>query len=182
MCVGRLEHWKGFHLAVEAFASFVADAPDSELWIAGEGPADGHLRELVRSHRLEDKVSLFGRLPRSEVLDRLGRSHVLAHPSLHDSAGWASLEAAAAGLPVVCLDLGGPALQVTADTGIKIPVNDATAIVTAIADAFATLAADPRHAMQLGAAGRSRVGAHFTWDRLGDRLAALEPYRSLAGT
>jgi glycosyltransferase involved in cell wall biosynthesis len=179
MCVGRLEYWKGFHLAVEAFASFVAKAPDSELWIVGAGPAEGHLRELVRAHGLEDKVSLLGRLPRSEVLERLARSHVLAHPSLHDSAGWATLEAAAAGLPVVCLDLGGPALQVTPETGVKIPVDDTSAIVPAIAEAFAALAADPAHARALGAAGRARVGAHFTWDRLGDRLATLEPYRSV---
>ncbi|MEO5842921.1 MAG: glycosyltransferase family 4 protein [Acidimicrobiales bacterium] len=182
MCVGRLEHWKGFHLAVEAFASFLPQAPDSELWIVGEGPAYAHLRALVDKHRLDDTVSLLGRLPRSEVLDRLARSHALAHPSLHDSAGWATLEAAAAGLPVVCLDLGGPALQVTADTGFKIPVDDTARIVPAIADAFAMLAADRRHALQLGAAGRVRVGQHFTWDRLGDRLATIEPYRSLSGT
>jgi glycosyltransferase involved in cell wall biosynthesis len=112
-------------------------------------------------------------------LDRLACSHVLAHPSLHDSAGWATLEAAAAGLPVVCLDLGGPALQVTRETGIKIPVDDTSAIIPAIAEAFAVLAADPAHARELGAAGRTRVGEHFTWNRLGDRLAELEPYRSL---
>ncbi|MEO8693306.1 MAG: glycosyltransferase [Acidimicrobiales bacterium] len=181
MCVGRLEHWKGFHLAVEAFATGARDIADSELWIVGEGPAHSHLRDVIRRHRLDDKVTLLGRLPRSEVLDRLARSHVLAHPSLHDSAGWATLEAAAAGLPVVCLDLGGPALQVTVDTGIKVPVDDASRIVPAIADAFASLAADPCHARQLGAAGRARVGQHFTWERLGDRLATLEPYRSGAG-
>jgi glycosyltransferase involved in cell wall biosynthesis len=181
MCVGRLEHWKGFHLAVEAFATFAREAPDSELWIVGDGPAHAHLRELARLHRLEDKVLLLGRLPRSEVLDRLARTHALAHPSFHDSAGWATLEAAAAGLPVICLDLGGPALQVTADTGIKVSVDDAPHIVAALADGFATLAADPCHAARLGAAGRARVGAHFTWNRLGDRLATFEPYRS-AGT
>ena len=179
MCVGRLEYWKGFHLAVEAFASFLTKAPDSELWIIGEGPTEGQLRELVRRHDLEGHVSLFGRVPRSEVLNRLACSHVLAHPSLHDAAGWATLEAAAAGLPIVCLDLGGPALQVTPETGIKIPVDPTSAIVPAIAEAFATLAADPAHARALGAAGRARVGEHFTWNRLGDRLATLEPYRSL---
>lgn len=34
-----------------------------------------------------------------------------------------------------------------------------------------------RHERRRNVAG---VGAHFTWDRLGDRLAGLEPYRSFA--
>ena len=179
MCLGRLEHWKGFHFAIEAFAAFVADAPDSELWVIGDGPAAGHLRDVVRLHKLEGRVKLLGRLPRAEVLERLAASHVLAHPSLHDSAGWATLEAAASGLPVVCLDLGGPAVQVTSDTGIKVAAHNHRQVVEEIAEAFRALA-DPAHALRLGLAGRARVGANFTWSRLGDRLASFEPYRSLA--
>ena len=33
---------------------------------------------------------------------------VFVFPSLHDDSPWAVVEALAAGLPVVCLDLGGP--------------------------------------------------------------------------
>ena len=37
------------------------------------------------------------------------RHHALLYPSLHDSSGNVVLEALFHGLPVVCLDLGGPA-------------------------------------------------------------------------
>lgn len=80
--------------------------------------------------------------------------------------------------PLVCLDIDGPALQVTPQIGIKIPVGDPGSVVSLMAQALATLAKDPRLAADLGAAGRKRVGENFTWDRLGDRLAAMAPYAS----
>jgi glycosyltransferase involved in cell wall biosynthesis len=176
VCVGRLEHWKGFHLAVSAFAAVAAELPHAALHIVGEGPADAYLRGLVRQLALEQRVTFHGRLPRADVLDRLEQSHVLVHPSLHDSAGWATLEAAGAGLPVVCLDIGGPAFQVTDETGIKIPVDDADSVIPRIATALLTLARDPQRAATLGAAGRRRVEQSFTWSRIGDQLATMGPY------
>ena len=176
MSVGRLEHWKGFHLAVESLAALIAEVPTAELHIVGAGPADAHLRAQVKSLGLQQNVQFLGRLPRAEVLARLANSHVLVHPSLHDSGGWATLEAAAIGLPIVCLDIGGPALQVTTQTGIKISVRDPEQVVPQIAKALAALAGDPLHAAELGAAGRRRVGENFTWDRIGDRLAMMPPY------
>jgi glycosyltransferase involved in cell wall biosynthesis len=178
VCIGRLEHWKGFHLVVQAFAKFVETNPASALSIIGEGPAETHLRGLTEKYGLGEKVQLHGRVPRTDVLDCLSRSHVLAHPSMHDSAGWVTLEAGAAGLPVVCLDLGGPGLQVTPETGIKISPGAPEEVVGAMAAAFRTLANDRDHARRLGDAARARVVEHFTWARLGDRLAAYEPYRS----
>jgi glycosyltransferase involved in cell wall biosynthesis len=44
------------------------------------------------------------------VLAAISDADAMLFPSLHDSAGWAAAEASAAGLPVVCLDIGGPPL------------------------------------------------------------------------
>jgi len=65
------------------------------------------------------------------------------HPSLHDSGGWVTLEAMAAGRPVICLDLGGPALQVSEATGIKIPAISPPQVVADLASALKQLAGDP---------------------------------------
>lgn len=86
--MGRLIHWKGFHLGLRAFA--VANIADSEYWIVGDGPKREELKLLAKELGVEDKVHFWGFLPRSETLQKLGESHVLVHPSLHDSgAGYA---------------------------------------------------------------------------------------------
>ena len=58
-----------------------------------------------------------GRLRRllhiATTLRRLGECDDLIHPSLHDSGGLICMKAMAFGLPVISLDLGGSAVQVT---------------------------------------------------------------------
>jgi glycosyltransferase involved in cell wall biosynthesis len=43
---------------------------------------------------------------------------MLLFPSLHDSTGWVVLEALCKGMPVACLDLGGPKDIVTPQSGV----------------------------------------------------------------
>ena len=108
-----------------------------------------------------ERVRFFGRLPRPETLDRLGQSHVLAHPSLHDSGGWVCLEAMAAGRPVLCLDLGGPATQVSEATGIRVPAETPHQTLSDLVTAMQRLAADPALRRRMGEAGKARVASQF---------------------
>jgi glycosyltransferase involved in cell wall biosynthesis len=77
----------------------------------------------------------------------------------------------AAGRTVICLDLGGPAVQVTAETGIKIPAYHPQQAVTDIANAMHCLATDAILRQRMGQAGRQRVRAQFAWDVKGRSLA-----------
>ena len=108
--IGRLLHWKGFHLGLIAFAQLMQQCPNSEYHIIGDGPEQRSLERLVRRLGVEEKVRFWGSLTRQQVLRQLAECDVLVHPSLHDSGGGVCLEAMAAGRPVICLDLGGPAL------------------------------------------------------------------------
>jgi glycosyltransferase involved in cell wall biosynthesis len=74
----------------------------------------------------------------------------------------------AAGRPVICLDLGGPALQVTPETGIKVPAMSPEQVVHDLAAAFSRLAGDSGLRVRLGKAGRQRVEQHFNWDKKGE--------------
>lgn len=110
LSLGRLLHWKGFHLGIMAFAQ--SDLSDAEYWIVGDGPERSRLKRLAKRLGVAGRVRFFGQLTRTEVLNLLSQCHVLVHPSLHDSGGWVCMEAMAAGRPVICPDLGGPATQV----------------------------------------------------------------------
>lgn len=131
VCIGRLVGWKGFHLAIQAFSQVIDS--QAELWIIGAGPELKRLRRLAGS---TPRISFKGRLHRDEVLTLLAETHVLIHPSMHDSGGFVCLEAMAAGRPVICLDTGGPAQLVGEHCGYRIPIGSANQTVDALADAM----------------------------------------------
>jgi glycosyltransferase involved in cell wall biosynthesis len=169
--MGRLLHWKGYHLAVRAFAQ--AKLPNAEYWLLGDGPERDRLQSLAEELGVASQVKLWGRLPREETLDKLGQSHVLIHPSLHDSGGWTCLEGMAAGRPIICLDLGGPATQVTPETGVKVPGYNPQQAVQGLAEAIARLAQDAELRSRLGQAGKKRLKEVYDWDVKGNFFAEL---------
>ena len=171
--VGRLWHLKGFDLGLRAFACFERRFPAAEYWIIGDGPERRRLERLARDLRIADKVMFTGALLRQNVLGRLAECDVLLHPALHESGGCVSLEAMAAGRPVICLDLGGPAFQVTDGTGIKVPATSPEQAVADLADALLRLAQDPALRFRLGQAGRGRVASQFDWDQKGTLMAKV---------
>ena len=173
LSLGRLLHLKGWDFGLQAFARFHSLYPDSEYWIAGDGPERKRLRRMTQELGLEDKVRFWGTVPRARVFEMLGECDVLLFPCLHDSGGWASVEAMAAGRPVICLDLGGPALQVTDATGIKIPAIAPEQVVTDLTIALSELSIDMPRRMRLGEQGRERVRREFNWEKKGEDLARI---------
>lgn len=170
--MARLLHWKGLHLSIRAFAN-AGLSNKVEYWILGEGPEKANLESLTRKLNIERQVKFWGRLPRDKTLEHLQNCHVLIHPSLHDSGGWVCLEAMAAGRPVICLDTGGPGVQVTAATGYKITPLNPQQTIACLADAIALLANNAEIRQQMGHAGRQRVRENFSWEVKGLQLAHL---------
>lgn len=102
---GRLVPWKGCGLAVKA----IAGMPRWRLIVCGDGPDFGRTRALVDELEVTDRVAFLGWQDRDEVLRIMAEDvDAFLFPSLHDEAGLAVAEAATIGLPIVCLDRGGP--------------------------------------------------------------------------
>ncbi|TBR60378.1 glycosyl transferase family 1 [Westiellopsis prolifica IICB1] len=169
--MGRLLHWKGFHLGVCAFAK--ANLPDAEYWILGDGPERQRLQNLAEELGIAEKVKFWGRLPREQSLEKLSQCIALVHPSLHDSGGWVCLEAMAAGRPVLCLDLGGPAVQVTSETGFKVSAHTPQQAVEDLAVAMTRLAEDVELRICMSKAAQTRVRDVFDREVMGLALAQL---------
>jgi glycosyltransferase involved in cell wall biosynthesis len=166
--IGRLLHWKGFHLGLRAFAQ--ANPANSEYWIVGDGAEMERLQMLALDLGVGDRVKFWGLLPRDEVLLKLEQCSVLVHPSLHDSGGGVCLEAMAAGRPIICLDLGGPAEQVTAETGFKVLADRPDSAVNAMAQAMIELAENKNLCWQMGRFGQQRVREFYSWEAKGKQL------------
>jgi glycosyltransferase involved in cell wall biosynthesis len=150
--IGHLVHLKAFHLGIRAFAR--AGLESAEYWIIGDGPEHKHLENEARALGIACRVRFWGWIPQEEALRRLAEADVLVHPALHDSGAGPILEAMALGRPVICLDLGGPALRVTDETGIKIPARHPRQVERDLAEAMRRLAGDRDLLRRMGQAGR----------------------------
>jgi glycosyltransferase involved in cell wall biosynthesis len=137
----------------------------------GDGPERRRLEKLAEKLDVAEKVTFLGNVSRSELFQKLAECDVLVHPSLHDSGGYIILEAMAAGRPPICLDLGGPGVLVTLETGIKIPAVCPEQVVRDLAEALCRLANNPMLCSSLGHAARVRVKTDFIWDKKGTKLA-----------
>ena len=168
---GRFVYWKGGQLAIAALARLAARDPAARLTMIGRGAAEARWRRLAARLGVADRIVWRGWVGRAD-LARAYRGHdAFLFPSLHDSSGNVVLEALAAGLPVVCLDLGGPAAMVDASCGrvIETRGRDAAAVAEGLARALGALAADPALRRDLGAGARARAKA-FTWAAAVERV------------
>ena len=170
--IARMLHWKGLHLSLKAFAQANL-ADDIEYWILGDGPERNALEALADNLAIGNRVKFLGNLPRSEVLKHLEKCYALIHPSLHDSGGLVCLEAMAAGRPVICLNTGGPATQITNETGIKVSVESPQQVVQDLAKAMIFLVQEPGLYHRMSLAGKQHVQNHYSWEIKGQELAQL---------
>ncbi|NJK47676.1 glycosyltransferase [Candidatus Gracilibacteria bacterium] len=170
--VGRLLHWKGFDLGLRAFARSQLSG-DAEYWIIGEGKERSRLETLARELGIHQQVKFWNKLSREETLQKLGECTALIHPSLHESGGLVCLEAMAAGRPVICLNLGGPALQVSNKTGFKVSAETPEIAINEMASAMIRLAEDNTLWQSMSQEGIQRVQEFYSWEIKGQLLARL---------
>jgi glycosyltransferase involved in cell wall biosynthesis len=150
---GRLIHWKGADLALAAFARYRTRSDTGRLMICGEGPEREELQTLARKLGVSDAVDFRGKLAQNELFAVFRRSSVFLFPSLHDAGGTVVLEALANGLPVICLDCGGPKSFVNKGCGRVVPTagRRKSEVVAALSDTLSELLASPDELARLSA-------------------------------
>jgi glycosyltransferase involved in cell wall biosynthesis len=139
--VGRLVGWKGAHLAIRAVARAIEQGTPIEFTLVGKGPFEPALRKVAAELNILAHIRWVKEMPQQDLFALYGTMHCFLFPSLHDSSGNVVLEAQASALPVVCLDLGGPATLVTARSAIVVATRGRSelALVQAMADALCKL-------------------------------------------
>ena len=176
---GRLLGWKGVALAVGATARLVRAGCDVQLDIAGDGPLRAYLQALIEAQGLQQRVRLLGNIPRDDLLVLYGRADLFVFPSLHDSSGNVVLESLSRGLPVVCLDLGGPQNYLDSHCGVVVPTRGLSReqLEQALANTIGDLLAAPDHlsALSRHAAAHARAqswasAVETAYGHIGERL------------
>jgi len=159
--VGRLRHYKGLHVLLDAMPRVGA-----KLVIVGDGPKGPALREQARRLVLGERVHFAGPVDGETLLDHLAAAGIGLLPSSTptEAFGLAMVESMAAGLPVISTELGTGTSYVNQHgaTGLVVAANDPGAL----ADGIQALLADPGRRARMGAAGRQRVREYFTTEAM----------------
>jgi glycosyltransferase involved in cell wall biosynthesis len=148
---GRMEALKRQSLVIEAMRYVKSDV---RLVLVGRGPDEPALRELVRRHRLGDRVAFEIGVSDERLHELYLGARAVSYGPFDEDYGYVTIEAFAARRPVVTnRDSGGP-LEFVADgeTGLVVDPDPA-----AIADAFDRLSGDEKLAARMGEAGAAIV-------------------------
>ncbi len=191
--IGSLIRRKGQDVLIRAFA-LLSPARNVHLLIVSDGPERANLERLAAELGLQARVQFLGYY--DDLAGVYAASNILALASRGDAFGLVLAEAGYHGLPVVATVVGGiPEVVEDGVTGLLVPPDDPPALAAALG----RLIDDRGYRERLGHAGKKRVEAlfsvermaanfHETYDRL-DRLprrqlgwlgaAAVKPYLRL---
>jgi glycosyltransferase involved in cell wall biosynthesis len=107
--VGRLERYKGHHRLISALPHLLAEMPDAQVQILGEGPYKPELRAVAAQLGVADHVTIAAVPPadRSGMANLLARANLVVLLSDYEAHPVAVMEALALGRRVLVTDGSG---------------------------------------------------------------------------
>ncbi len=166
--VGRLDAEKNVDVLLRALPLRPERLPITAE-IVGDGSRRGELEELARALGVADRVVFHGLVSDQAVLDAYARCDVFCMPGTAELQSLATMEAMAAGKPVVAADaMALPHLVRPGLNGLLFPPGD----VPALAAALGVVLSDPEARMLMGDASREIIARH-------DIAATLDTFETL---
>ena len=164
---GSFLYWKGMHLGLQAFSLLAAENKNAWLTMVGDGPEKKNWQSLASQLGINHKIYWQDFLAEQQMLFQFfDKFDLFLFPSLHESGGTVVLESMAYGLPVICLDLGGPGMIVDDTCGVKIQAKNRSPyqVSYAMALAMRRLAENPCQLGQLRQGALKRA-QNYTWEK-----------------
>ncbi|OZI72319.1 glycosyltransferase family 4 protein [Bordetella genomosp. 12] len=169
--VAVLRATKGHPELIEALHPLIKADARVHLVIVGNGsPMFETLQTQIRERGLQGRIHMLGF--RDDVPNIMAGSDIFALPTRKEASGTVFVEAAACGLPVVGLDVGGVSEMLhDGETGMLVPPDD----ITALRAALQRLIDEPQLRLSMGQAGKQRVRGEdkFSLRRLAERTESV---------
>lgn len=180
VAVSRFDPVKGLDVLIDAIGHLDRDSlPEFELVIFGDGPERPNLEAQIERLGVDDLVTLAGWT--DDVRRALVEFDLFVLPSRLEGLPMSLLEAMHASVPVIATDVGSVREVLdTDDVGIVVPPGDPERL----AEAMASLIADPQRRSSLAAAGHQVAMARHTaesnvaaYAAVYDRIVSVPPKR-----
>lgn len=104
---GRLAEEKNWTTLLQAFALAQKSQPAIRLVLVGDGPQADALRQLAGELGVGERVLFTGKVPFTEIPNYYKAADLFSFASITETQGLVTLEAMAAGLPVVAVAASG---------------------------------------------------------------------------
>ena len=169
---GPLEFDKGHDVFIRATPLILQACPTAQFVIAGTGPEEPRLRQLVRELKMSEYVTFVSGM--ADLSVAIEAMDIFVLPSLRQGLGTIMLEAMARSRPVIATQSGG-VYQIVREgvTGLLVPPSDSDALARRIIE----LLQHPEQARQLGQAAREHVRQDFRVEEMVEKTAAM--YRAV---
>lgn len=169
LMAGRMLYWKGFEIGISAFISALKEIRGgAELVILGNTEDDpkyirhqSNLMELCGKH-LNHEIKFVKSVPFEQMKEFYDGFDVLINCSLRDSGCFVVIEAMSRALPVICVNTGGPKVNTTNESAIKIEPAPLAKMIDEMAEAIKMLASDKEKRECMGLAARKHALESFT--------------------
>ncbi len=101
--LGRLGKEKNISFIIKSFKFLSKKRNDAVLVICGRGHEEKNLKNLIRNLQIQDKVSLVGNIPYSEIENYYTAADIFITASTTETGPLTVLESLFFGVPVICL-------------------------------------------------------------------------------
>lgn len=162
LTAGRLVPWKGFATLIAILPEIRKKYPDIKLLIAGSGPLEGELRQIVIESKQQDTVVLLGNVEHERLMEYTRAADCFVLNTGYEGLSHQLLEVLAVGTPIVTTNVGGnPELIEDGVTGKLVDYDDRVGLQGAIVEVLSDLKA----AQKIADAGKVFV-SRFTVSRM----------------
>lgn len=168
----RLFHKNGVEYFIRALPSIADGVGGVQALLIGDGPERERLQALATELGVADRIRFMGNRPHEEMPALLRSGELAVFPSLMEATSVAALECMSCGVPVAASRVGGLPEIVDAEVGALFEPADPDDLADTVVQLLTGADLEA-----LGRAGRERVVAHWSNDRLAERH--LEIYRAL---
>jgi len=141
--VARLVPVKDHDLFLDVCQKVIAQIPDAQAVIAGDGPLHAELAIAIKQRGLGDNVRLLGY--RNDTLELIRSMNALVLTSKSEGSPNAVLEAMIVGTPVVSVDVGDVASMIGTQFGQTVSDRDPLALADALIPYLRGVATSPGH-------------------------------------
>lgn len=175
LIVGRIEHEKGFDVALRAFGLILQELPSFRLVVIGSGSQLRSLKILGKQLGILSSIDFLGDLRNEEVIQKMDQSDIVLVPSRAiEGFGIVAVEAALREVLVIAADVGGLSYTVEdKKSGFLVPVEDPMAIAMKAIE----ILKDPDYFDEMMKYARIRALDLFSMDRFKTNLERY--YRKL---